>query len=213
MPRSPPGESAGKIVLGFGAPDPEFLARWQDACESSRCRRCERGASRSAAAMTESGSTAAPLTGGSAPSGNCPSTTDLSEGCSAAGCARWLAQGAGASRAGGPASASSHGSFPPAAMTHMRTSMSSIRSPQTRSQARRHRTDGHRRLPANGRLRTLVSQLVQLRSSPEDPAREVWLALPSGQIEIVRLRSPNPNPSARCSSMTRSRSPGRSAPT
>src|SRR3954447_320881 len=42
------------------------------------------------------------------------------------------------------------------------------------------------RLPADGRLRTLVAQLVQLRPVLEDPAREVWLELPSGTIELVR---------------------------
>src|SRR5439155_17882062 len=38
------------------------------------------------------------------------------------------------------------------------------------------------RLPADGRLRTLVSQLVQLRPVLEDPARELSLELPSGAV-------------------------------
>ena len=50
------------------------------------------------------------------------------------------------------------------------------------------------RLPADGRLRTLVSQLVQLRPALEDSAREVSLALPSGQLEVVRLPLPEPDP-------------------
>jgi len=50
------------------------------------------------------------------------------------------------------------------------------------------------RLPADGRLRTLVSQLVQLRSVLEDPARELWLSLPSGQLELVRFPAPEPDP-------------------
>jgi hypothetical protein len=50
------------------------------------------------------------------------------------------------------------------------------------------------RLPVEGRLRTLVSQLVQLRPVLEDPARELWLELPSGALEIVRLPGPEPDP-------------------
>jgi hypothetical protein len=50
------------------------------------------------------------------------------------------------------------------------------------------------RLPADGRLRTLVSQLVQLRPVLEDDARELWLELPSGATEVVRLPTPDPDP-------------------
>ena len=49
------------------------------------------------------------------------------------------------------------------------------------------------RLPTDGRLRTLVAQLVQLRPVLEDPARELWLELPSGAIELVRLVEPEPD--------------------
>jgi hypothetical protein len=50
------------------------------------------------------------------------------------------------------------------------------------------------RLPADGRLRTLVSQLVQLRPILEDPARELSLELPSGAVELVRFPAPAPDP-------------------
>jgi hypothetical protein len=50
------------------------------------------------------------------------------------------------------------------------------------------------RLPADGRLRTLVSQLVQLRPVLEDPDRELWLELPSGTVEVVRAPAPEPDP-------------------
>ncbi len=53
---------------------------------------------------------------------------------------------------------------------------------------------GADRLPAEGRLRTLVSQLVQLRPVLEDPTRELWLELPSGALEVVRLPGPEPDP-------------------
>lgn len=50
------------------------------------------------------------------------------------------------------------------------------------------------RLPPNGRLRTLVSQLVQLRPILEDPDRELWLELPAAPLERVGYPSPEPDP-------------------
>ncbi|MHB2001678.1 MAG: hypothetical protein ACYCSI_16085, partial [Solirubrobacteraceae bacterium] len=50
------------------------------------------------------------------------------------------------------------------------------------------------RLPAEGRLRSLVSQLVQIRPVLEDPERQLWLELPSGAVEIVRMPVPEPDP-------------------
>ena len=50
------------------------------------------------------------------------------------------------------------------------------------------------RLPTGGRLRTLVSQLVQLRPVLEDPARELYLELPGTPLELVTYPAPNPDP-------------------
>lgn len=50
------------------------------------------------------------------------------------------------------------------------------------------------RLPAEGRLRSFVSQLVQIRPVLEDPERQLWLELPSGAVEVVRLAVPEPDP-------------------
>lgn len=50
------------------------------------------------------------------------------------------------------------------------------------------------RLPTDGRLRTLISQLVQLRPVLEDPNRELLLELPSGNLELVAFPSPEPDP-------------------
>jgi hypothetical protein len=63
------------------------------------------------------------------------------------------------------------------------------------------------RLPADGRLRTLVSQLVQLRPVLEDASREVWLELPSGGGRSCGFLCPSPTRSGRCSSTTRSGCP------
>lgn len=49
------------------------------------------------------------------------------------------------------------------------------------------------RLPADGRLRTLVCQLVQLRPVLEDPARELVLTLPSGTVQLARFPAPAPD--------------------
>jgi hypothetical protein len=50
------------------------------------------------------------------------------------------------------------------------------------------------RLPPAGRLRTLVSQLVQLRPVLEDPDRELWLGLPGEPLQLVTHLSPEPDP-------------------
>ncbi len=51
-----------------------------------------------------------------------------------------------------------------------------------------------RRLPPNGRLRTLVAHLVQLRPILEDPERELFLELPGEPLELVSYSPPEPDP-------------------
>ena len=46
------------------------------------------------------------------------------------------------------------------------------------------------RLPANARLRRLVGQLVQLRPVLEDPMRELWLELPGEPAQLVTPPAP-----------------------
>lgn len=50
------------------------------------------------------------------------------------------------------------------------------------------------RLPAAGRLRALVSGLVQLRPILEDPARAVYLQLLGQSTELVTFSAPEPDP-------------------
>jgi hypothetical protein len=50
------------------------------------------------------------------------------------------------------------------------------------------------RLPAAGRLRTLVSQLVQLRPILEDSCRELYLDLAGAPLELVSYPAPEPDP-------------------
>jgi len=49
-------------------------------------------------------------------------------------------------------------------------------------------------LPPHGRLRTLVSQLVQLRPVLEDDTRELWLELPGESAQLVTYPPPEPDP-------------------
>ena len=51
-----------------------------------------------------------------------------------------------------------------------------------------------RRLPVNGRLRSLVAQLVQLRPVLEDPLRDVWLELPGESAHRVAYPLPEADP-------------------
>lgn len=51
-----------------------------------------------------------------------------------------------------------------------------------------------KKLPPAGRLRWLVSSLVQLRPVLEDPARQVWLELPGETSGLVIYSQPEPDP-------------------
>jgi hypothetical protein len=51
-----------------------------------------------------------------------------------------------------------------------------------------------RRLPPNARLRRLLSDLVQLRPILEDESRELLLELPGEALQLVRFTPPEPDP-------------------
>lgn len=50
------------------------------------------------------------------------------------------------------------------------------------------------RVPPAGRLRALVSQLVQLRSVLEDPSRQLYLEQPGHPTELITYPEPEPDP-------------------
>jgi hypothetical protein len=50
------------------------------------------------------------------------------------------------------------------------------------------------RLPSPGRLRTLISQLVQLRPILEDPSRTVYLEQPDDTRQLITYPAPEPDP-------------------
>jgi hypothetical protein len=62
------------------------------------------------------------------------------------------------------------------------------------------------RLPPAGRLRTLISQLVQLRPILEDPARAIYLEQPGRRRRSLPTRLRGRTPSGRCYSTQRSES-------
>ena len=114
----------------------------------------------------------------------------------------WLAQGGGRIQGVRGARAVETWFFPaagddPYAFAHI------LDAPATRMRVGRSASgsDGHaghgaargRRLPANGRLRTLVCQLVQLRSVIEDPARDLVLQLPGELPAPVVYPAPEPD--------------------
>jgi hypothetical protein len=107
----------------------------------------------------------------------------------------WLAQGAGRIEGVRAGRAVESWFFPatgddPYAYLHVRDESARGASPGTRVTV----PLAADRLPPDGRLRTLVAQLVQLRPVLEDPARELWLELPSGTVEVVHLPEPEPDP-------------------
>jgi hypothetical protein len=107
----------------------------------------------------------------------------------------WLAQGAGRIEGTRDGRAVESWFFPaagddPFAYIHVRDEQAPGAPPGTRVTV----PLASERLPAEGRLRTLVSQLVQLRPVLEDRARELWLELPSGTVEVVRAPAPEPDP-------------------
>ena len=63
------------------------------------------------------------------------------------------------------------------------------------------------RLPAPGRLRALVSQLVQLRPVLEDPSRAIYLEQPGQTPQLVTYPAPDTDPERPCCSRARFRSP------
>ena len=209
MPRSPPAAaSAAGSSCASVRPTRRSLARGASRCSALRvpalhelavrdplCRRWRRRRRRDGR----------PAAGGAGRAARAPATTVA---CSAAGCAT-----SGLRRAAGRIEGVCGGRaveswfFPsarddPFAYIHVRDEPAPGVPPGTRVTV----PSAADRLPADGRLRTLVCQLVQLRPVLEDPQRELWLELPSGAVESCARPCPSPTPSGRCCSTTRSRS-------
>jgi hypothetical protein len=197
------GRSAGRIVLAVAAPDPQFLSLWRARMRSLRSPallswrhelRCTDDGEGVDAALIDSRLGALgvePRRAGQ-------------RGLFGRGLRDvWLAQGAGRIEGVRGARAVESWFFPapgdePYAFVHVRDQ------PATDEdlKALEIGVSGTRvtvplaapRLPPAGRLRALVSQLVQLRPILEDPARAIYLDQPGQTPQLVTYPTPEPDP-------------------
>jgi hypothetical protein len=189
------GRPHGRIELAFGAPDPEFLAAWRAQMRALRVPALLRWRFEVRCTDDGIGVDAAAVDRRLGALGELPERGGQ-RGLFGRGLRDvWLAQGAGRIEGVRDGRAVESWFFPaadddPYAYLHVREGSA----PGAASGTRVTVPLAIERLPADGRLRTLVSQLVQLRPVLEDPAREIWLELPSGAVEVVRLPMPEPDP-------------------
>jgi hypothetical protein len=188
------GADRGRIELRFGAPDEAFLAAWRAQMRSLRVPALPTWRFEASCADDGVGVDATTV------DERLGALGELPEGGGQRGLFGrglrdvWLAQGAGRIQGVRDGRRVESWFFPavgddPYAYLHVRDEPAPGARPGTRVTV----PLAVDRLPADGRLRTLVSQLVQLRPVLEDSARELWLELPSGAIEIVRLPVPEPD--------------------
>ena len=189
------GRQRGRIELAFGAPDPEFLAAWRAQMRALRVPALLTWRFEVRCADDGVGVDAATVDRRLGALGELPERGGQ-RGLFGRGLRDvWLAQGAGRIEGVSDGHAVESWFFPaagddPYAYLHVRDGPA----PGAASGTRVTVPLAIERLPADGRLRTLVSQLVQLRPVLEDPARDIWLELPSGAVEVVRLPTPEPDP-------------------
>ena len=189
------GRPHGRIELAFVAPDPSFLAAWRAQMRALKVPALRRWRYEVRCADDGIGVDAKAIDRRLGALGELPEAGGR-RGLFGRGLRDvWLAQGAGRIEGVREGRAVESWFFPatgddPYAYLHMRDEPAPGAEPGTRTTV----PLAIERLPADGRLRTLVAQLVQLRPVLEDPAREVWLELPSGAVELVRLPAPEPDP-------------------
>jgi len=189
------GREHGRIELRFGAPDAAFMAAWRAQMRALRVPALSSWRFEVRCADDGVGVDAAAVDRRLGVLGELP---DQREGRGLFGRGLrdvWLAQGAGRIEGVRDGRAVESWFFPaagddPYAYVHVRDEPA----PGAASGTQVTVPLATERLPPDGRLRALVSQLVQLRPVLEDPRRELWLELPSGSVEVVRAPSPEPDP-------------------
>ena len=189
------GRGRGRIELTIGSPDPRFLQRWSEQMRALRVPALRSWRFEIRCGDDGIGVNAAAVDRRLGALGELPEHDGAQRGLFGRGLRDvWLAQGAGRIEGVRDGRAVESWFFPargddPYAYLHVhdhdapgRPAGSVVTVPLATE-----------RLPADGRLRTLVSQLVQLRPVLEDPERELWIELPSGQLELVRFPAPEPD--------------------
>jgi hypothetical protein len=188
------GRERGRIELRFGAPDAAFLAAWRAQMRALRAPALMGWRFEIRCADNGVGVDAATIDRRLGILGELPDERG-SRGLFGRGLRDvWLAQGAGRIEGARDGRAVESWFFPaagddPYAYIHVRDDPAPETAPGTDVTV----PLAAERLPAEGRLRTLVAQLVQLRPVLEDPARELWLELPSGAVGLAQAPVPEPD--------------------
>jgi hypothetical protein len=203
------GRGRGRVELRFGPPDEMFARAWREQMRALRVPALTSWRFRSAVPTMASAVDAATVDRRLGVLGELPERRD-GRGLFGRGLRDvWPAKGAGRIEGVRDGRAVESWFFPaPATIRSPTSTCATSPRPGAPSGARVTVPLAADRLPADGRLRTLVSQLVQLRPVLEDPERELWLELPSAQSRSRARPSSSPTPSGRCCSTTRSRSHG-----
>jgi len=196
------GRRSGRIVLSFGAPDPDFLARWRE--ELRRVRAPAITDWRYELRCTDDGVglNASTVDARLGALGVAPDHADQ-RGLFGRGLRDvWLAQGGGRIEGVRDGRAVETWFFPatgdaPYAFAHVideTASMAHARALGVDASGTRVTVPlALQSLPVNARLRRLVAQLVQIRPVLADPQREVWLELPGDAPTLITEPSIEPD--------------------
>jgi len=190
------GRGGGRIEVRFGSPDPDFLERWRAQMRVLRVPALVDWRYELTCSDDGVGVNASVVDRRLGALGELPDHDGAQRGLFGRGLRDvWLAQGAGRIAGVRDGRAVESWFFPatgddPYAYLHVSDAPAPGAQPGTTVTV----PLAVERLPSEGRLRTLVAQLVQLRPVIEDPAREVLLELPSGVVERVAVPAPELDP-------------------
>jgi hypothetical protein len=197
------GRRSGRIVLAFGAPDPDFLARWREQLRQVRAPVVADWRSELRCTDDGIGVNASIVDTRLGALGVVPDHADQ-RGLFGRGLRDvWLAQGGGRIEGLRDGRVVESWFFPaagdaPYAFAHV------LDEPASAAHARALGVDvsgtrvtvplALRRLPVNARLRRLVAQLIQIRPVLADSQRELWLELPGDAATLITEPSLEPDP-------------------
>jgi hypothetical protein len=197
------GRESGRIVLEIASPDPAFLETWRAQMRSLRSPALPAWHHELRCTDDGEGVDAEVIDGRLGALGVEPPRTGQ-RGLFGRGLRDvWLAQGAGRIEGVRAGRAVESWFFPapgdqPYAFMHLRDARATRKDLEqlgvSESGTRVTVPLSAARLPPAGRLRTLVSQLVQLRPILEDPDRMLYLVQPGQTPQLIRYPAPEPDP-------------------